>query len=164
MLFDNAIHRINYYPLAIGKSRIGPDRTGSDRIDKTLTESITPDNVLEFCAFLSCVVVSSFIETRRNVFLQRWLQIPKRNYDEFTSISELTTYTTFFFFKYENWRQFFTLPQSLLIARYPDLATERECQLMMASAAKVSILRHIRVKSQLFCGLSFRQLTLPFCC
>ena len=62
--------------LAVGKIQIGPDRTGSARIgsvriDETRTGSITPDNVLKFCAFLSCVVVSSFIETRRNVFFSR---------------------------------------------------------------------------------------------
>ena len=43
----------------------------SKRIDKTRTVSITPDNIIEFCAFLSCVVVSSFIETRQNVFLPK---------------------------------------------------------------------------------------------
>ena len=34
---------------------------------------------------------------------------------------------------------FFALPQSLLVAQKPDLATERECQLTMARAAKISI-------------------------
>ena len=77
---------------AVGKTRIAPDRTGSDRtgpyqigsdrIDKARTTSVTkfptkrrrsPDNVLksgevEFCVFLPCVVVSSFIETHRNFF------------------------------------------------------------------------------------------------
>ena len=38
------------------------------------------------------------------------------------------------------------------------------CQFTMARAAKISILGHIRVESQLFCGLSFRQVTFPFCC
>ena len=57
--------------IRIGSDRIGQDRTGSDRIDKTRTGSITPDNVLKFCAFLSCVVVSSFIETRGNVFFPK---------------------------------------------------------------------------------------------
>ena len=47
---------------------IFPDRIVPDRIDKTGTGLVTPDKALKFCAFLSCVVVSSFIETRRNVF------------------------------------------------------------------------------------------------
>ena len=66
-------------PLAkAGSDRTGPERIGPDGIDKKRTGSITksppksrrsPDNVLktgkvEFCAFLSCVAVSSFIETR----------------------------------------------------------------------------------------------------
>ena len=60
-----------------------PDRTGSDlqktdRINNKIPAKNrrSPDNVLktgkvEFCAFLSWVVVSSFIETRRNVFFSR---------------------------------------------------------------------------------------------
>ena len=59
-------------PDGTGRDRSGADRIGSDRIDKTQTGSITPENMLEFCAFLSCVVVSSFIKTRQNVFSQRF--------------------------------------------------------------------------------------------
>ena len=47
------------------------------------------DNVLktgkvEFCAFLSWVVVSSFIETRRNFFFfPEVITDPKRNYERY---------------------------------------------------------------------------------
>ena len=56
-------------PARLGWTR--PDPIGSDRIDKTRTRSITPDNVLEFCVFVSCEVVSSFIESRQNVFFSK---------------------------------------------------------------------------------------------
>ena len=84
---------------------------------KTRTGSITPDNVLKFCAFLSCVVVSSFIETRRYVFFfpevitDSEAELWKIRCDELTSISELTACVTVFFFKHEKW-QFFLLYSS----------------------------------------------------
>ena len=107
----------------IGSDRIRSDRIGSDRIDKTRTRSITPDNMLKFCAFLSCVCLLIYWGSSKCFF-------PKVITDSKAELwkiwcNELTAYTTVFFFIHENWRQFFTLPQSLLIAQYPDLASNR---------------------------------------
>ena len=51
-----------------GSDRIGLDQIDLDRIGSDWQTSDRINNMLKFCAFLSCVVVSSFIEIRRNVF------------------------------------------------------------------------------------------------
>lgn len=135
---------------AVGKIRIGrtrPVQIGSDWqktdwINKRIPSKSrrSPDNALktgevEFCAYLSCVVVSSFVQTRRGVLFSEVIADSEEELWK-TSCDELTACATAFFFRRGNWQQFFTLPQSLTIAQWPDLATERERQLMKGEPAE----------------------------
>ena len=110
-----------------GPDRTGPDRTGPDRIDKTRTGSITPENVLEFCAFLSCVVVSSFIETRRKVFF------PKGDYTFRSGIMKHTMWRIDVNKRIDRVHNGLLFQTWKLTTQCPGLAIERECQLTMAS-------------------------------
>ena len=104
-------------PDQIGSDRIGSDWQNTDWINNKIpTKSRrSPDTVLkagkvDFCVPSKCFFFPELITDSK---VELW----KIRCEELTSISELTACATVFFFKRENWQQFFTLPQSLTIAQ-----------------------------------------------
>ena len=134
--------------MAIGKIRIGSDWQNTDRINNKIPAKSrwSPANMLkagevEFCAFLSFLVVSSFIETRRNAFFSRgdyrfrsgimkdtmWRIDVNKLIDCARNGLLLQTWklTTIFYFA-----------ESLTIAQQLDLPTERDRQLTKEEPAE----------------------------